>query len=161
MDNKRETVEKTRWPSVQSTILLIVLAISIVVVGWVLVDVSTHSQVPSSDFVTLPITPLSTQGGSVVFASVSGVPQGNLIVGVQGYVRTPTGTPVTGVQVYMTYYLQGSYRTQVATSDQNGHFQALFPMNWTGWLSIKLTYFGDSQHQGLTQSFSIPGEPPY
>jgi flagellar basal body-associated protein FliL len=161
MENKEETERKTRRPSVQSIILLLILVISIVVVGWVLAVVSTTSQVPPSDFVALPTTALSTQGSKVVFVSVSGVSRGNLLVGVEGYLRTSTGTPVTGAQVYMTYYLQGSYRTQVATTDQNGHFQALFPMNWTGWLSITLTYLGDNQHQGLTQPFSLPGEPPY
>jgi hypothetical protein len=31
-------------------------------------------------------------------------------------------------------------------------------MNWTGWLLLTLTYFGDEQHQGLEQQFSVSGE---
>jgi hypothetical protein len=94
----------------------------------------------------------------VQFVSVSPVPSSSVAVGVKGYLMTSSGQPVSGAQVYLTYYLQGSYRTQVATTDQNGYFQAVFPMNWTGWLPITLTYFGDNQHQGLTQNFSVTGE---
>ena len=160
MESNDAAQSKTRRPRVQSIILLLILVISVVLAGWALVLVSRSSQVPPSDFVTLPATRVSTQGSKVIFVSVSGVSRGNLMVGVEGFLRTPSGTSVTGANVYMTYYLRGSYRTQVATTDQNGHFEALFPMNWTGWLPITLCYFGDDQHQGLTQVFSVSGEGP-
>ncbi|MGO9644138.1 MAG: hypothetical protein ACLPY5_05260, partial [Candidatus Bathyarchaeia archaeon] len=60
--------------------------------------------------------------------------------------------------VYLTYYFEGAYRTQVATTDQNGYFQATFPMNWTGWLPLTVTYFGDSQYRGSTRVVSVAGE---
>jgi hypothetical protein len=104
--------------------------------------------------------PLSTQGDKVVFVSISGVTQKSLTVGIEGYLKTTSGTPVAGAKVYMTYYYQGSYRTQVATTDENGHFAAQFPMNWTGSLDTTLTYFGDSQHKGLSQLVSVAGEAP-
>jgi hypothetical protein len=123
-----------------------------------MVTVSTNSQIPSSDFVTLPTTSISKNGDSVVFTSVSAIGQKGVAVGVQGYVKTLSGSPVAGAKVYMTYYLQGAYRTQVATTDQNGYFEARFPMNWTGWLPATLTYFGDDQHRGLVKVFSVSGE---
>ena len=79
-------------------------------------------------------------------------------VGVEGYLQTASGSPIAGAQVYLTYYFEGAYRTQVATTDQNGYFQATFPMNWTGWLPLTVTYFGDSQHKGLTRVESVAGE---
>jgi hypothetical protein len=143
----------------QTVIVLLVVVVSIVVAGWALVTVSTTSDVPVSDFVTLPTAQLSTSGGQTKFVSVSAIGQrGGVAVGVKGYLQFISGTPVAGAKVYMTYYLRGAYRTQVATTDQNGYFEARFPMNWTGWLPITLTYFGDDQHQGLAQVFSVSGE---
>jgi hypothetical protein len=142
----------------QTIALLLIAVLSIVAAGWVMVTVSTTSQLPSSDFVTLPATPLSTTGSKVKFDSVTAIAKGNVAVGVKGYLLTASGAPVAGVPVYMTYYLQGSYRTQVATTNQDGSFQALFPMNWTGWLPVTFTYFGDTQHQGLNQRLNVSGE---
>jgi hypothetical protein len=144
---------------IQAVIILLILAVSIVVAGWLLVTVSTTSNVPVSDFVTLPTTQLSKNGDLVKFVSISAIGQrGGVAVGIKGYLETLSGTPVAGAKVYMTYYLRGDYRTQVATTDQTGYFQAYFPMNWTGWLPITLTYFGDDNHQGLSQVFSVGGE---
>jgi hypothetical protein len=153
-----ETTERSKLPKTQAIIVLLILAISIVAAGWIMVTVSTTSQIPPSDFVTLPTDPLSTTGGKVRFVSVSAIGQNTVAVGVKGYLTTISGAPVAGAKVYMTYYLQGAYRTQVATTDQNGHFEARFPMNWTGWLPLTLTYFGDEQHQGLTHVFSVSGQ---
>jgi len=82
----------------------------------------------------------------------------NLAMGVQGYLMTPSGQAVAGASVYVQYYLEGSYRTQVGTTDSNGFFQIHFPMDWTGWLPLTVVYFGDTQHQGIQQVFSLPGE---
>ena len=161
MVGKDETKEIGRKPRVQSIVLLLIVAISIVLAGWALVVVSTNFQIPSGDFVALPNTPLSTLGSKVVFVSVAGVSQNGLADGVKGYLMTSTGAPVAGVKVYMTYYLEGAYRTQVVTTGQNGYFEAHFPMNWTGWLPVTLTYFGDGQHQGIAQVASVSGEAPY
>jgi hypothetical protein len=158
LESKDEAVQVSKKPRVQTIILLVLVVVSVVLTGWALVVVSTGSQIPSSDFVTLPTTHLSTQGDKVIFVSISGITQKSLTVGVQGYLKTASGTAVAGAKVYLTYYLQGVYRTQVATTDQNGHFVAQFPMNWTGSLHTTLTYFGDSQHQGLSQLFSVVGE---
>jgi len=146
-------------PRFQAVVLLLLVAILFVLAGWALITVGSRSQVPSSDFVKLPTTQLSSKGERVVFVSVSNIAgQNGLAVGVDGYLKTASGAPVAGAKVYMTYYLQDSYRTQVATTDQNGQFEARFPMNWTGGLPLTLTYFGDDQHQGLAQTFSIPGD---
>ena len=161
MESRDETKERHRTIRVQSVILLLIIAISIVLAGWALVVVSSHFQIPQGDFVALPNTPLSTQGSNVVFVSVTGVSQKGLSDGVQGYLMTSTGAPVAGAKVYLTYYLEGIYRTQVVTTSQNGSFEAHFPMNWTGWLPVTLTYFGDSQHQGIVQTASVSGEAPY
>jgi hypothetical protein len=134
------------------------VVVSVALAGWVLVTVSTTSQIPSSDFVSLPTTPLSNKGDRVIFVNVSAIGQGGVAVGLKGYLQTISGKPLAGATVYMTYYLQGSYRTQVATTGQNGYFEAHFPMNWTGWLPLTLTYFGDDQHQGLKQVFSVSGQ---
>ena len=161
MESKDETKARSGKPGVQSIILLLTVVVSIVLAGWALVVVSTSFQIPSGDFVVLPNTPLSTQGSRVVFVSVAGVSQKGLAVGVRGYLMISTGAPVAGVKVYMTYYLQGAYRTQVVTTGQDGYFEAHFPMNWTGWLPVTLTYLGDSQHQGIAQVASVSGEGPY
>jgi flagellar biogenesis protein FliO len=158
MEGKNETEAGRTRPRVQAVILILLIIVLIVLAGWLLVTVGSRSQVPSSDFVNLPTTQLSSKGEKVVFVSVSNIAQNGLAVGVEGYLKTASGAPVTGAEVYMTYYLRGLYRTQVATTDQNGHFEARFPMNWTGGLPLTLTYFGDDQHQGLAQTFSIPGD---
>jgi hypothetical protein len=158
MESKDEVETRTGRPRIQSIILFLIVVISVVLAGWTLVTVSNSSQIPSSDFVTLPGVPLSTRGEKVVFVSVLGVAQRGLAVGVSGYLMTVTGAPVTGAKVYMTYYLQNSYRTQVATTDQNGYFESYFPMNWTGSLSVTFTYLGDDEHQGLTQTLGVSGE---
>ena len=160
MESKDEAVQASRKPRVQSIILLVLVVVLAVLAGWAFVVVGNGSQVPSSDFVTLPTAHLSTQGDKVIFVSVSGVTQKSLTVGIEGYLKTASGAPVMGAKVYITYYLQGLYRTQVATTDQNGYFAAQFPMNWTGSLDTTLTYFGDSQHKGLSQLFSVAGETP-
>ena len=152
------TTERSKLPKTQAIIVLLIVAISIVAAGWIMATVSTTSQIPPSDFVTLPTDPLSTKGEKVRFVSISAISQGSVAVGVKGYLTTISGAPVAGAKVYMTYYLQGAYRTQVATTDQNGHFEARFPMNWTGWLPLTLTYFGDEQHKGLTQFSSVSGQ---
>ena len=159
--SKRYARPFTRKSRVQSITVLLIVGISIVLAGWALVAVSTSFQIPPGNFVAPPNTPLSTQGNKVVFVSVAGVSQKGLAVGVKGYLMTATGAPVAGVKVYMTYYLQGADRTQVVTTGQDGYFEAHFPMNWTGWLPTTLTFFGDSQHQGITQISSVSGESPY
>jgi hypothetical protein len=158
MAGKNEAEPGRSRPRLQDVIPLVLVVILIVLAGWALVTVGGRSQIPSSDFVKLPTTQLSSKGEKVVFVSVSNIAQNGIAVGVDGYLKTASGAPVTGAKVYMTYFLQGSYRTQVATTDQNGHFEARFPMNWTGGLLLTLTYFGDDQHQGLAQAFSIPGD---
>lgn len=158
MESKNEAERRIGKPRVQSVVLFLIIAVVVVLAGLTLVAVGTGSQVPSQDFVTLPNTHLSTQGNKVVFVSVSTVFQKSLAVGVKGNLVTASGSTVTGAKVYITYYYRGSYRTQVATTDQNGFFQVSFPMNWTGWLPLTLTYFGDDQHQGLTQVVSLAGE---
>ena len=162
MESKDETIERGRKPRVQDIFILLVVAILIVLAGSALVVVSTNFQLSAGDFVALPNTPLSTQGSKVVFVSVAGFfSQKGLADGVKGYLMTSAGAPVAGIKVYITYYLQSSYRTQVVTTGQNGYFEAHFPMNWTGWLPLTLTFFGDSQHQGITQIASVSGESPY
>jgi hypothetical protein len=159
LKNKDEAEPKSRRLGIQSIILLVIVGISVVFSAWALVTVSTVGQLPPSDFVSLPTTPLSTKGVSVNFVNVAPINQGGgVAVGVTGYLMTASGAPVSGAEVYMTYYLQGAYRTQVTTTDQNGLFQARFPMNWTGWLPLTLTYFGDDQHQGLARLLSLTGE---
>jgi hypothetical protein len=78
--------------------------------------------------------------------------------GVSGYLVTGSGNPVAGASVYMTYYFQGAYRTEVALTDQTGYFTEHFPMNWTGSLPVTLVYFGDGQDKGIRQVVSVPGE---
>jgi hypothetical protein len=136
---------------------LIVVVLVIIITGWVLVTVSSTLP-PPSDFVTLPNTPLSKSGQAVTFAKTSPVMANGVAAGVSGYLVTSSGNPVTGASVYMTYYFQGSYRTEVAITDQNGYFTEHFPMNWTGSLPVTLVYFGDGQHKGIKQVVSVPGE---
>jgi hypothetical protein len=155
---RKDGVEASRKPKITTILASLIILILVVLTGLALVTIGTTSHIPSSDFVTRPTAQLSTTGDLVSFVSVSDIARNGLAVGVQGYLMTTSRVPVTGGKVYMTYYLQGAYRTQVAATDQNGHFDALFPMNWTGSLLITLTYLGDSQHQGLTQVMSVAGE---
>jgi hypothetical protein len=139
----------------------IVLGVLILTVltGWLFVVVKGTSEIPSSDFVSSPITPVSTVGTMTTFRNVTTIFQSGLAVGVMGYLLTPSGAPIPGAQVYMTYYYQFAYRTQVTTTNQDGFFETLFPMNWTGWLPLTLTYLGSTQYQGLKEVFSLRGEP--
>jgi len=138
--------------------LVALVVLAIIISGWTLVTVSTTFQAPSSDFIALPNTPLSKSGVGVMFSNVYTVMSHGLAAGVSGYLVASSGSPIAKATVYMTYYFQGSYRTEVATTDQNGYFEASFPMNWTGSLPLTLTYFGDAQHRGLSQVFSVPGQ---
>ena len=150
--------ERRKRPSVKNVIAVLVILIAVILTAWALVTVSNASQVRPSNFVALPTTPLSKTGQSVMLTSVSPVGQNGVAVGVKGFLETSSGQPVVGAKVYAHYYLQGEYRTQVTTTDKNGYFEILFPMNWTGWLTLTLTYFGDGQHQGLAVIFSVSGE---
>jgi hypothetical protein len=130
----------------------------VVLSAFALVTVSSAFKISPSNFVSLPAAPVSKTGQVVTLDSVSTIVENNLAVGVQGYLKTASGQPVAGANVYVQYYLQGAYRTQVGITDSNGHFQIRFPMNWTGWLPLTITYFGDTQHQGVQQLVSLPGE---
>jgi len=141
------------------TVLIgVIVVLSVIASGYAMVTVSRTFEVRPSDFVTLPATPVSKTGEVVVLDSVATTTQENLAVGVHGYLETTSGQPVSGANVYAQYYFEGAYRTQVATTDQNGFFEIHFPMNWTGWLQLTLIYLGDGQHQGLQQIFSLQGE---
>ena len=153
-----DEAERRRRPSVRDILSALVILISVILAAWTLITVSSESQIRPSNFVVLPTTPLSKTGQSATFASVSAVGQNGVAVGVKGFLKSPSGQPVVGAQVYAQYYLQGEYRTQVGTTDQNGYFEIHFPMNWTGWLTLTLIYFGDGQHQGLKVVFSLSGE---
>jgi hypothetical protein len=93
-----------------------------------------------------------------VFRNVTTIYESGLAVGAIGYLLTTTGTPVADAKVYLTYFYQFAYRTQVTTTNQDGLFEVLFPMNWTGWLPLTITYFGDSQYRGMKQEFGLTGE---
>jgi len=137
--------------------VLVALVIVIIITGWALVTVSSTLP-PPSDFVALPNTPLSKSGLAVTFSNVSPTVANGVPNGVSGYLVTVSGSPVSGATVYMTYFFQGSYRTEQATTDQTGYFTAHFPMNWTGSLPLTLVYFGDGQHKGVQQVVNVPGE---
>lgn len=139
------------------SLAIIAVVLAIIVTGWALVTVSSTLP-PPTDFVTLPDTPLSKSGLAVTFTKISPVTANGVSVGVSGYLVTSSGDPVSGASVYMTYYFQGSYRTEVATTDQNGYFTEHFPMNWTGSLPLTLVYFGDGQHKGTKQVVEVSGE---
>ena len=158
MQSEKEPEPKSRKPRAQSILLLLIIVVSVSLAAWGLVTVSPSSQFPPSDFVTMPETPLSVAGDKVSFTAVSDIAQKGLAIGVQGFLKTVSGTPVAGANVYITYYAEGLYRTQVALTDQNGHFEFRFPVNWTGWLPVTLTYFGDGQHRGLSQTLQVAGE---
>jgi hypothetical protein len=151
--------ERKGKPGVQTIVLVSALVTAMALAGWGVVSIATASQITPSDFVPLPTTALSVKGMSTTFVNVTAVFHERLAVGVQGYLRTSSDTPVAGATVYMTYY-DNAYRTLAAITDQNGYFEALFPINWTGWLPLTLTYFGDDQHQGLKKSFSVYSQNP-
>jgi hypothetical protein len=154
---KVDEAEKKRRVNTAVLIALIV-AVCIIGSGFTLVSVSRAFQIPPSAFVTLPTTHLSKAGQVVFLESVAPVGQNSVAVGVKGYLKTASGQPVAGANVYVQYYLQGAYRTQVGTTDQNGYFEIHFPMNWTGWLPLTIIYFGDAQHEGVRQIVSLTGE---
>lgn len=150
--------EKKRRVSMKTVLIAVIILLSVIGSGYVLVTVSRTFQIRPSNFVTLPTSSVSKTGQVVVLDSVSSIVQGSVAMGVKGYLKTPSGQPVAGANVYVQYYLEGSYRTQVGITDQNGYFEINFPMNWTGWLPLTMIYFGDAQHQGLRQIVSLTGE---
>ena len=139
------------------SLALIAVVLVIIITAWSLVTVGSTLP-PPSDFVVLPNTPLIKSGVAVGFANVSPLMVNGVANGISGDLLTASGTPVSGATVYMTYYFQGSYRTQSATTDQTGYFAEHFPMNWTGSLPLTLSYFGDSQYRGIQQVVSLAGE---
>lgn len=145
-----------RSASVQSLALVAVVLV-IIMTGWALVTVSSTLP-PPSDFVVLPSTPLIKTGVAVSFANISPLVTNGVANGISAYLLTASGAPVSGATVYITYYFQGSYRTERTTTDQTGYFAEHFPMNWTGSLPLTLTYFGDSQNKGIHQVVSVAGE---
>ena len=155
---------RRRRPSVKGIVALLILVILVLMSAWSLVTISKIGQIwllgisPSSTFVNLPTTPLSNHGQTVMLVSISTISQKGVAVGVNGYLDTTSGQPVVGAKVYVQYYLNGAYQTQVSTTDQNGYFEIHFPMNWTGSLPVTFTYFGDDQYQGLRLNSSLPGE---
>ena len=153
-----DETKRRRGLSVKTTLIVIIVIVAVVTSAWALLTVSKATELPPSDFVTMPTTPLSGNGTSVVFVSVGTISEKGVAVGMKGYLETGSGQPIAGAKIYARYYLDGDYRTQDATTDQNGYFQIIFPMNWTGWLPVTLTYFGDSQHQGQAAVYSVPGE---
>jgi hypothetical protein len=155
---KVDEAEKKRRLDIKIVLIALILLVSVIVAGWALVTVSKAFQIPPSDFVNLPTTPISRTGEVVVFDSITSVGQNGVTVGVQGYLKTASGQPVAGANVYVQYYLEGSYRTQFGITDANGYFEIQFPMNWTGWLPLTMIYFGDAQHQGVQQVISLSGE---
>ena len=142
----------------RSILLLIIVGLAVVVAGWTLVAVGSAFQAPPSDFVALPTTPLSKSGAVVIFSDLSTIMQQNRAVGARGYLVAGSGSPVAGVKIFVTYYFEGSYRTQSAVTNDKGYFELMFPLNWTGWFSMTFTYFGDSDHRGLVQAASLSGE---
>lgn len=154
-----EAEQKKRWGlPVEGLVALVIVVFLVIISAWALVTVGPTSQFPPSEFVTLPTSPLSNKGQGVMFASVSAITEKGVAVGVKGYLETTSGQPVAGANVYAQYYLQGNYRTQAVSTSDNGYFEIHFPMNWTGWLPVTLTSFGDDQHQGITVVYSLSGE---
>ena len=142
----------------QTILVGLVVVVLVVLSAFALVTVTRTFEIRPSDFVTMPATPVSKTGTVVLLTSVSPIVENNLAVGVQGYLTTALGQAVVGASVYVQYYLEGSFRTQVGITDSNGFFQVHFPINWTGWLPLTIVYFGDTQHQGVQQLVSLPGE---
>jgi len=149
---------KRRGLPVKGLVALVIVVFLVIVSAWALVTVGPTSQFPPSEFVTLPTSPLSSSGQGVMFASVSAITEKGVAVGVKGYLETISGEPVAGAKVYGHYYLDGDYRTQAVSTSDNGYFEIHFPMNWTGWLPVTLTYFGGDQYQGITVVYSLSGE---
>jgi hypothetical protein len=158
MSTENQTTASRSRVNYQSLGLIVIVMLTIVASGWALVVVNTAFETRPSEFVTLPTSPLSTTGAIVAFSKVSSVSSRGIAVGVKGYLLTSSGSPIAGANVYTTYYFQGSYRTQVAVTDANGYFEFPFHMNWTGWLPVTLTYYGDGEHRGFTQVASVLGE---
>ena len=142
----------------RTVVIWLVVGVLVVLSAIALVTVSRTFEIRPSDFVTMPTTPVSKTGTLVVLSNVTTIMENNLAAGVQGYLMTASGQPLAGASVYVQYYLEGSYRTQMGVTDSNGFFQIHFPMNWTGWLPLTVVYFGDTQHQGIQQIVSLPGE---
>jgi hypothetical protein len=141
-----------------TAVILLVVAMLATLSGWAIVVVRGADRIPTSDFVTIPTEIISKQGVQTAFQNVTTIFRSGLAVGVMGYLLTSSGTPIANAQVYMTYYYEFAYRNQITTTDQNGFFEVIFPMNWTGWLPLTITYFGGSQYRGLKQVFSLAGE---
>ena len=139
------------------SLVLVGVVLVIIITAWALVTVSSTLPPPAA-FVVLPNTPLTKSGVAVAFANISPLMANGVANGISGYLLTASGTPVSGATVYVTYYFQGSYRTESATTDQTGYFAEHFPMNWTGSLPLTLIYFGDSQYKGIQQVASVAGE---
>ena len=88
--------EPTRKLRLQTIIPLLVVVLVVVASAWALATVSTTSQIPSADFVTMPTTPLSKSGVKTMFASVSPIVQKGVAVGVQGSLQDASGSPIAG-----------------------------------------------------------------
>jgi len=144
--------------SKETIALGVVLVVLVCLSAFSLVTVARTFTIRPSNFVKLPTTKISKTGDVVTLDSVSTIFQNNLAAGMEGYLHGSSGQPVVGASVYVQYYVEGAYETQVGTTDSNGFFQIHFPINWTGWLPVTVYYFGDSQHQGLTQAVSLQGE---
>ena len=154
-ENKAAAVRRMNYRFIM---LVIIVALAVVSAGWTLASVSNAFQTPPSVFVTLPTDTPSKSGIVAVFSNVSTIMKQNRAVGINGYLVVGSGSPVAGAKVYVTYYFQGSYRTQTANTNDKGYFEIQFPMNWTGWLPVTLTYFGDAERRGLVQVASLSGE---
>lgn len=160
MASSDEAEPRRRRPSVTSIVSLFILVILVALSALALVTVSNITQIPPSTFVNLPTTPLSNHGETATLVSIGTVYQKGVAVGVKGYLETASGQPVAGANIYVQYFFNGGYQTQVGTTGQNGYFEIHFPVNWTGSLPVTFTYFGDGQHQGFTLRSSLPGEGP-
>jgi hypothetical protein len=163
MASNDEAEPRRRRPSAKGIVALLILVILVIMSAWSLATISKIGQiwllgVPASTVVNLPTTPLSNHGQPVMLVSIGTISQKGLAVGVNGYLDTASGQPVVGAKIYVQYYLNGAYQTQVSTTDQNGYFEIHFLMNWDGSLPVTFTYFGDDQHQGLRLNSSLTGE---
>jgi hypothetical protein len=155
-----EAESRRRRPGVKTIASLLVLVILVVLSALALVTISSITQIPPSTFVNLPTTPLSSKGQSMMLVSIGTVFQKGVAVGVKANLETMSGQPVVGAKVYVQYFFNGAYKTQVGTTGQNGYLEIHFPINWDGSLPVTFTYFGDDQHQGFTLRYSLPGEGP-
>lgn len=171
---------RTRKPRLQAILLGFLLVFLVVNSGLVISITAGANDIPTFDFVSLPTTSSSSKGIATMFANVATVYHAGVARGIKGYLKTASGTPVAGARVYTTYldefaheitrnradsyevdttyFYEFAYRTQATTTTQNGFFEVLFPMNWTGRLPLTLIYFGGTEHQGLKQVFSLRGE---